>query len=94
MNDFEIFIIDRNTKNIISLDEDVFMVNRTNLTPQEEEELDTGKIDKLLNSQMLVKIDSMMIHRMYLGQVSRGVCTNCQKQLGTTAGGKGFGELP
>lgn len=94
MNDFEIFIIDRNTKNIISLDGDVFMFNRTNLTPQEEEELNTGKIDNLLNSKGLVKIDSMMIHRMYLGQVSRGVCTNCKKQLGTTAGGKGFGELP
>lgn len=94
MDDFEIFIIDRNTKNITSLDGDIFMFNRTNLTPQENEELDTGKIDKLLNSEGLVKIDSMMIHRMYLGQVSRGLCTNCNKQLGTTAGGKGFGELP
>jgi hypothetical protein len=94
MDDFEIFLLDRNNKTIISLDSNIVMFNRSNLTPDENESFNNGDIDKVLKSQGLVEIDSMMIYRMYLGQVSRGVCNNCKKQLGTTAGGKGFGELP
>lgn len=95
MDDFEIFIGHYPSNTFFSLDNEVFMFNTTDYSEEDMKKFKEGDFRWLVdNNRNVIKLDSMMFYRMFLGQISFGTCRECGSRLGTRAGGTGFGELP
>jgi hypothetical protein len=94
-NTYEIFIVDNTRNTIMSLDkDDMYFFNTTNFTDDDFKALQDKNIDHLINKGLVLKLDSQMIYRMYLGFVNKNMCVECKKRVGNHAVGKGFGNLP
>ena len=94
-NTYEIFIVDKTRNTIMSLDkDDMYIFNNTNFDKEDLKALDNKDIDYLINKGLVLKLDSQMIYRMYLGFVNKPVCVNCGERIGNHEVGKGFGSLP
>jgi hypothetical protein len=94
-NTYEIFIVDNTRNTIMSLDEDdMYFFNTTNFDEEDLKALDNKDIDYLINKRLVLKLDSQMIYRMYLGFVNKPVCVSCSERTGNHEVGKGFGNLP
>lgn len=95
IDDYEVFIIDKNNDNILSLDKDkIYFFNKTNFDIDDIEALENNDIDYLINKGLALKLDSHIIYKMYLGFVNKPVCINCGGRIGNHEVGKGFGNLP
>jgi len=96
IDDYEIFIIDKNNNNILSLDKDeIYFFNKTNFDIDDFKALDNNDIEYLINKGLVLKLDSEIIYRMYLGFVNKTMCVECKKRMGNNAESlKGFGNLP
>jgi len=93
VNDYEIFITDRNT--ILSLDKDeVYFFNTTNFDNDDFDALKDNNIQYLINKGLALKFDSQIIYRMYLGFINKNKCIECGSRLGSVESSKGFGDLP
>jgi hypothetical protein len=94
-NTYEIFLIDKNNNNLLSLNNDsVYFFNTTNFTKENFNDLDNKNFDSLINSGLALRFDTEMIYRMYLGFVNKNLCYNCNKRVGSLGDNKGFGSLP
>ena len=95
VEDYEIFIVDRNHNIILSLDkDDVYFFNTANFTDNDHQQLKDKNIDYLVKSGLALKLDSQIIYRMYLGFVNKNKCIECGSRLGSVESSKGFGDLP
>lgn len=93
MDDYEIFIGHYNTNSLYSLDDGIFFFNITNFDEEDLLDLKNKNFKSLVDKGKCMKFDSVMFHRMFNGQVSKGTCDACGNRLGYEAGGKGFGAL-
>jgi hypothetical protein len=94
INDYEVFIIDKNNNNILSLDKDqVYFFNKTNFDTDDFEALKNNNIEYLINKGLALRLDSQIIYRMYLGFINKPVCVECKRRIGHDENNKGFGNL-
>jgi hypothetical protein len=94
MDSSEIFIGHRPSNTFFSMNDDVHMFIVDNFNEEEQRAFDEGDLEYLVAHGKTIEINSQTLYRLYLGQISKGVCQSCAKHLGTEAGGKRFGELP
>jgi hypothetical protein len=93
-NDYEIFIINKDYNQLLSLDKNnVYFFNTTNFTDKDFEDLKNNNFESLINNRLALRFDTEMIYRMYLGFVNKNRCHECQKLLGDLENNKGFGSL-
>lgn len=93
-NDYEVFIIDKDHNNILSLHKDnVYFFNTTNFNADDFLALMNNDIDHIINKGLALRLDSEIIHRMYLGFVNKTVCAECKKRVGDNEKSDGFGSV-
>lgn len=94
VEDYEIFIADRNNNVILSLDkDDIYFFNTTNFTDNDYQQLKDKNIDYLVKTGLALRFDSQIIYRMYLGFINKNKCVECGNRLGSIESSKGFGDL-
>jgi hypothetical protein len=93
-NTYEIFIVDNTRNTIMSLDkDDMYFFNTTNFDEEDLKALKNKNIEYLVNKGLLLKLDSQIIYRMYLGFINKNVCISCKERIGIDESNKGFGNL-
>lgn len=96
IDDYEIFIADKKNNTILSLDkDDIYFFNITNFDTDDFFALKNNDVDYLIKRGLALRLDSEIIHRMYLGFINKNMCVECKKRMGNNAESlKGFGNLP
>lgn len=94
VDDYEVFIVDRNRNVILSLDkDDVYFFNTTNFDKIDFDALKDNNIQHLIDQGLALKLDTSIIYKMYLGFINKPRCYSCKKKMGVE-NEKGFGTLP
>jgi len=93
-NTYEVFIVDKTRSTIMSLDkDDMYFFNTTNFDSEDLKALKDNNLEYLINKGLLLKLDSQIIYRMYLGFINKNTCSECKKRIGEDESNKGFGNL-
>jgi hypothetical protein len=93
-NTYEIFIVDKTRNTIMSLDkDDMYFFNTTNFDEKDLKALENKDIEYLINKGLVLKLDSQIIYRMYLGFINKNMCVSCKERIGRDESNKGFGNL-
>lgn len=94
VEDYEVFIADRNKNIILSLEkDDIYFFNIANFLDDDLKALKDNNIEYLIDNGLALRLDSEMIYRMYLGMVNKNKCIECSKRIGAEESSKGFGDL-